>query len=185
MKESEIHDALAIASSSATPTQVVEKAIAASVPETDVDLVGSITLSIDGLKQTFGILQQVEYDADDLSTAFNNQAMKMTYWTALVAKLAHRYREEKSKLERIAAQVATDIRSGKVDIGYKVTESVIKEQQTIHPIVCAQQTTMERMELTLNIAKAIVEGLKHRKDMVYLEGLLKNTTGKFIPKVAG
>jgi hypothetical protein len=139
--------------------------------------VTKFTLSIDGITCTFDLLKEVEYDVDNLE--FASQAALTTKWSCILAKLVRARKNAKRQLEKIRAVVKTEIRTGVIKVA-KVTEGSVEENMVLDPRVDASAQLLEDIELSVDFARAVVDGIKDRGSMLYMEGLLRNTEAKMI-----
>jgi hypothetical protein len=136
----------------------------------------NFSITVDGQGYQLNASEQVAYDGNDLSRALREQAGKVAWWGALTAKLARTLNEAKGQAEHIRARVAVDIRGGaRPAPGGKITEGSVKEAVEVDMAVLAAEAYVMEAQEKVDTAKAVVEALRHRKEMLYLEGLLANT----------
>lgn len=141
----------------------------------------TLEVGYDGYNMTLDVVANVQYDPNELSKAMVEQPMKVAWWGSLVARLARMVTHAKIELERTKADIAQQVRSGLiVTQSGKVTEGAVGEVVALHGSVLAAQEHLSAITEKYDIAKAVVEALRHRRDMVHLDGLLQNTELKSI-----
>jgi hypothetical protein len=136
----------------------------------------TLTVQYEGFDMTLDVLDNVRYDPAQLSMAMTEQPMKVAWWGSLVARLSRMSAAAKVELERAKAEVAQGVRGGTIPTPLgKITEGAVAEVVALHPLVTQAQDQLFAVTEKLEIAKAVVEALRHRRDMIHLDGLLHNT----------
>jgi len=137
--------------------------------------VARLDVQVDGRRLVLDSRDQVRYDPAQLTVAMQEQPVKVAWWGALVAKLARIVSHFRQVLEETQATVAMDVRRGALRCPGKVTEASIREMVILDRRTRQARASLLEAEEKLAAAKAILEGLRHRKEMIYLDGLLQNT----------
>lgn len=138
--------------------------------------VTKLQLNIDGNKLSIDAVAQVSYNGEDLSGALQEQAEKVAWWGMLTAKLTRLVAGMKANLERIRAQVDSEVRNGQLAIaGGKITEKAVDSACTLDRRVRDAEDTLMEAQEKLDQVKAVLEAFKHRREALYIEGLIQNT----------
>ena len=138
--------------------------------------VNRLDLKIDGNHLSLDAVAQVSYNGDDLSASLQEQAEKVAWWGMLTAKLTRLVAGLKAKAERIYATVASEARNGQIAVaGGKVTVDSVKEAVTLdRRCYTAEEELLDAQE-KLDQVKAVLEAFRHRREAMYIEGLIQNT----------
>ena len=144
-------------------------------------LINNDTLTLDAAAQ-------VSYDPNMLTKAFCDQPAKMAWFGALCAKLQRVVSQvkldvTKFKLEqdRIRASVAGEVRNGLVPVpGNKITVDAVQEAVTMDArvqkaenLVLAKEEAVLEAQETLDHARAVLEALRHRREVIVADGYLQ------------
>jgi hypothetical protein len=136
--------------------------------------VKEISLTLDGVPVTLDSTAQVSYDSNQLNKALSEQPGRVAWWGSLVAKLARLVGGQRAEVERIRAQVATDARNGVIPVaGGKITVDAVQETATLDARVRQAEDVLLEMQEKLDAAKAVCEALRHRKDVMVVDGNLQ------------
>jgi hypothetical protein len=94
----------------------------------------------------------------------------------LTAKLNRMVVGLKANLERVRAQVDSEVRNGQIAIaGGKVTEKAVDSAVTLDKRVIGAEDTLAEVQEKLDQVKAVLEAFRHRREAMYIEGLIQNT----------
>jgi len=143
------------------------------------DWVRNLTLNIDGTEYTFDIFEEVRWDPNNLENARQQQVQRVTLWCAVVAELTRAVQAAKDRLDSVSALVAGQVRAGQIAVpGGKVTETIVKGVVAQDKRVQYQQSMLALAKKKLEVARAIIEGLKNRREALHIEGLIYNTEAR-------
>jgi hypothetical protein len=138
--------------------------------------VNRLTIDVDGNKLSVDAVAEVRYNGEDLSGALQEQAEKVAWWGMLTAKLNRMVVGLKANLERVRAQVDSEVRNGQIAIaGGKVTEKAVDSAVTLDKRVINAEDTLAEVQEKLDQVKAVLEAFRHRREAMYIEGLIQNT----------
>ena len=138
--------------------------------------VNRLNIDVDGNKLSVDAVAEVRYNGEDLSGALQEQAEKVAWWGMLTAKLNRMVVGLKANLERVRAQVDSEVRNGQIAIaGGKVTEKAVDSAVTLDKRVINAEDTLAEVQEKLDQVKAVLEAFRHRREAMYIEGLIQNT----------
>jgi hypothetical protein len=140
------------------------------------DWAARLEVVIDGARVTYDTRREVAFDPATLGASVRDQSVRIAWWNGLVAKLARVAASLKIRIKRQRAEVGLEIRRGRLRVTTgKLSEALIADAVALDQRVTVLEDAAAEAEEKLDMARAIVEGLRHRKDMLYIEGLLQNS----------
>lgn len=112
----------------------------------------------------------MSYSLTDLSQAMMEQASLLVHYGVKAAKAARQVDSTKMKLEIAEARVYRRLRDEAAKTGTKPTEMQLEKAVAIHPTVINIKRGLAEAKMIESMAKAAVEGFRHRRDMLVQAG---------------
>lgn len=109
---------------------------------------------------------RLEIDKQRLDVEWREQPLAYWDWAKKVADAQLAYDDAKSQLSVEKAEIELDVRSHPDNhglAGLKITEGVVSSAVETNPIVRRLEKNLRNAKYNLDIAKAAVEALEHRK----------------------
>lgn len=109
-------------------------------------------------------------DDTNLNAEFVRQPGLIYHYVSQQARAERQHSELKLRLEATEAQVATNVRKQALADGEKLTADMVKERVRLHPTVVKIEQQLIAAREVEAVCKAIVEGIRHKRDMLVIRG---------------
>ena len=111
-----------------------------------------------------------EVNYGDLNSEFVRQPGLIYHYASLQAQAERQHSELKLRLELTKAKVSSNVRAEATASGEKLTAAMVEERAGLHPQTVKVAQQLIAAKEVFDSVKAVVEGIRHKKDMLVIAG---------------